>query len=163
MTCIKCSALPVQDPSFDGSIQHYSTFAELSDSVQNGCQICELFMKALLEYSAHQLSSSIQEAEIYQRQLDQELESNIDDNHDLQGEQGDRDRESTAFFTEFRHLPIDSNFATHSGGLHGILYVRKYCNYSEEEDDVVDALYPFVEVSSSPSRQTSELHSRTSF
>ena len=116
-------------------------------------------MKALLEYSAHQLSSSIQEAELHQQQLDQELdqelESNIDDNRDLQGEQRDRDRESAAFFTKFRRLPIDSNFAPYPRGLHVILYLRKH---SEEDDRVVDDLYPFVEVLSPPGNHTSQLY-----
>jgi hypothetical protein len=74
MTCGRCSALLVQDPSFSGSIPHYSTFTELDKSVQNGCRICALFTRMLLEYYAHGLSSSVEEAEHYQRQLDQEPE-----------------------------------------------------------------------------------------
>lgn len=82
MICCRCLALPVQDPSFNGSVQHYSTFTELDESVQNGCQICALFRRVLLEYYAHGLSSSVEEAEHYQRQLDQEPERRDGENLD---------------------------------------------------------------------------------
>ena len=153
MICSRCSALPVQDPSFNDSVQHYSTFTELDESVQNGCQICALFRSVLLEYYAHGLSSSVEEAEHYQRQLDQEPERRDGENLDPQEKQPDQDPGPTAFFTEFYNLEIDSNFAPHSRGLQGILYLRK----RPGEDSVpVNDIYPFVEVSSLPSRHTSQ-------
>jgi len=151
MICSKCLALPVQDPSFNSSVQHYSTFTELDESVQNGCQICALFRRVLLEYYAHGLSSSVEEAEHYQRQLDQETERRDGENLDPQEKQPDLDPRPTAFFTKFYHLEIDGNFALHSRGLQGILYLRKHPG---EDSDPVNYIYPFVKVSSLPSRHT---------
>jgi len=149
MICRSCLALPVQDPSFDGSVQHYSTFTELNESVQNGCQVCALFRIALLEYYAHGLSSSVEEAEHYQRQLDQEPERRDGENLDPQEDQPDQDPRPTAFFTKFYRLEIDSNFAPHSRGLQGILYLRKRPG---EGSVPANEIYPFVEVSSLPGR-----------
>jgi len=149
MICSRCSAIPVQNPSCSWSVQHYSTFTELDKSVQNGCQVCALFKRVLLEYYAHGLSYSVEEAEHYQRQLDQESKRRDGEYFDPEEkEQRDLDAERTVFFTEAVHLELASSFAPHSQGLQGLLYLRK----RRGEDSIpVNDIYPFVEVLSLPS------------
>ena len=151
MICSRCSALPIQDPSFNGSVQHCPTFTELDKSVQNGCHICKLFKRVLLEYYTHGLSSSVKEVEYYQRQLDQEPERRDDENLNPQEKKPEQDLRPTAFFVKFCHLEIDSNFAPYDRGLRGILYLRKHPG---EDSFPVNHIYPFLEVSSLPSRYT---------
>ena len=146
MICSICSALPLKDPSCSWSVPHYSTFRELDESVQNGCQICVLFRRVLLEYYAHGLSCSVEEAEHYQRQLDREPKRRDAEYLDPEEEdQRDRHEERAAFFAEVVPSDIDSNFAPYSRGLQGLLYLRKCPG---EDSLPVKEIYPFVEVSS---------------
>ena len=148
MFCSRCSALLVQDLSCSWSVQHHSTFTELDTSAQNGCQTCVSFKRVLLEYYAHGLTCSVEEAEHQQRQLDQEPKRRDGEYLDLDEKyQRDHDAGRTAFFIEAVPLDIASNFAPCSQGLQGLVYLRRGAG---ENSIPVNGIYPFVEVSSLP-------------
>jgi hypothetical protein len=155
MICNRCSAIPIQDPSHTWSVQHYSTFTELHNSVQNGCNICALFRRVLLEYYAHGLSSSIEEAEHHQRQLDQESMRGDGEYLNLEErDQREQDTRPTAFFIKAIGVVLDSSFAPCSYGLRGLLYLRECPG---EDSTPVNGIWPFVEVSSLPSMHIPQL------
>jgi hypothetical protein len=103
----------------------------------------------VLEYYAHGLYSSIEEAEHYQRQVDQESMRGDGEYLNLEErDQQDQDTRPTGFFIEAIGVAIDSSFAPCSYGLRGLLYLREYLG---EDSTPVNGIYPFVEVSSLPS------------
>lgn len=146
MICCKCCALPFQDGSSNWSLQHYSTFAALANSAQNGCHTCALFKKVLLEYYAHGSSCSVEEAELYQKQLDQKSKGKLLGLHDQDCD--DQDAVCTVFYVKTLSSDIVTPSVPSPHGLHGLLYLRK----NPSNPDPVDGIYPFVEVSSSSSR-----------
>jgi hypothetical protein len=148
--CDKCSVLPFYDPDWSDSAQHYHSFWELDLSAKNGCQLCTLLRTAVLEFNARHLSCSIIEAEQYQWQLDKRSptygedgnsDSYISTEEDLRGHMFD----NSGFFVE----PIRtcrSDCSPQVEGLHRIMYLR----FHHEENNPIDEVYPFIEVSSRP-------------
>jgi hypothetical protein len=149
MVCSRCSALPITNPKRRWKVQHYSTFAELDKSVRNGCQVCALLRTVLLEYYAHGLSSSVEEAECYHRQLDQHPESR-DNEHSDSEESVRRSQDSRRFpfFVKDVSYETASDSEQQFEGLRGLLYLR----VGAEAFDPVDHIYPFIQVSSLPGK-----------
>ena len=71
MPCTQCSSLPFHNPDWQDPILHQASFADLCESAIRGCQVCALLRTALLEYCARVRSCSVDEADRYQRHLDQ--------------------------------------------------------------------------------------------
>lgn len=153
MVCSKCSTLPFTNSGRRWRVQHHSTFAELGKSIQNGCQVCALFRTVLLEYYAHGLSRSVEEAEKYHRQLDQCPEGSGHEHFD--SEESARKGQGLrrfAFFVEAVLSEATSYSDSSFQGLRGLLYLRVI----PEIPDPVDEIYPFIEVSSLPGTYNSQ-------
>ncbi|KAF4948633.1 hypothetical protein FGADI_9537 [Fusarium gaditjirri] len=148
--CDKCSALPFYDPGWSDRAQHYGSFGELDLSAKNGCQLCAMLRTAVIEFHAWQLSCSVIEAEQYQQQLDKEPTTHGDDgNPDYHNstERVPRGRifDDSGFYVE----PVRrcrSDCSPQVEGLHRIMYLR----FHHHEEDPIDDVYPFIEVSSRP-------------
>ena len=71
MLCSTCSAIPLTVPSQDKwRVKHHQTFAQLDASAQAECRLCAVFKSVALQYTAHELSCSIDEAERQHRLWD---------------------------------------------------------------------------------------------
>ncbi|KAF4436028.1 HET-domain-containing protein [Fusarium austroafricanum] len=148
--CDKCSALPFYDPGWSDRAQHYRSFWELDLSAKNGCQLCALLRTAVLEFNAWHLSCSIIEAEQYQQQLDKEPtthggDGNSDYHNSTEEVSRGRIFDDSGFFVE----PVRrcrSDCSPQVEGLHRIMYLR----FHHDEEDPIDEVYPFIEVSSRP-------------
>jgi hypothetical protein len=144
MICDVCSSLPLTNPADRWCVQHYSTFAELTKSAQNGCEICALLRTVLLDYYAQGLCGSVEEAESYHRQLDQNLERKINECFDSEENAPTCHRSDySAFFVE---AVLEKESEPRHQGLRGLLYLR----LSDESLDPMNGIYPFIQVSSPP-------------
>lgn len=159
MICTKCSSLSqaLKNPTWNYSIEHYSSFVELDYSAKTGCKLCKLFRTVLLEYYSHSFCKTIEEAESYHRSLDSEadwedcpeadpsLTSDSDSTSDI------REPEPTSFFVEpaVQDIDWDSVKLWHRRklGLHGIRYVRKTLG---EDSLPLGKVYPFLDLISLP-------------
>jgi hypothetical protein len=157
MICEKCSRIPFQDPGRCWMFQHHSTYAELDKSARNGCEICVLFRRVLLEYYADHLSSSVEEAENFHRQLDQDAEeeegradktpcSGREFSSNTQEEQQqDQEAGRYTFFVEFVDAEIDDEHIPLDKGLQRLTFIRRQ---HEEGAIPLGDVYPFVQISS---------------
>jgi len=146
MVCRACSALPLAISTHRQNVQHHPTYEELNKSAQSGCQICALLRTILLEYYAHGLSRSVEEAEHYHQQLDQQHMSSDNDEHSDSEESTRRGQHTRSVFFLEAVLSTSSNSEPQLQGVRGLLYLR----VDAGSPDPIDEIYPFVEVSSLP-------------
>ncbi|KAF2687534.1 HET-domain-containing protein [Lentithecium fluviatile CBS 122367] len=156
MICDKCSHLfrGLGGQPLGWRTEHYSSYAELNHSANTGCGVCAIFERVLLEYYAHALCLTTDEAKIYHQDYDEAeswencSETDASSSSDAMSLSNITEAEPTSFFIELLFCDIDPTFASqhayHQNGLQGINYVR--CRLRDHYTP--DEVYPFLDISS---------------
>ena len=126
--CLYCKKIELQNPSEEWVIKHHTSYSDLANSAGEGCKLCRLFKTLMLEQYSIALACSLDEAEGFHLQVDNEDRS--------------EGAERRHFFVEPHHEELDTTSAPFEEGLKSLLFLRR----TEEDTDPLKEVCPQVSV-----------------
>jgi hypothetical protein len=134
MLCFLCRKVQIKSTVSEWSLQHHLTFGDLTEAADGGCELCRLFRATILHYYAEKHGVSLDAAEDFHLELD-------DDGV------GEAEADRQVFYVQLKTIDIDERFGPCATGAYGLIYVR----HPPGDDYMpVGDVYPFVEFSVEP-------------
>jgi hypothetical protein len=111
MLCFLCRKIQVKSTESSWTLQHHLSFADLTESAESGCELCNLFRETLIYYYSETLGIPTKAAENLHRELDSDNVGKIETDRQL-------------FYVELQNTDADESYSPSENGASGLRFLR---------------------------------------